>query len=245
MIKNLFTNRIQETTRVRAMFAGDIHGNINHLKWLFDHASKNDITHIISVGDFGYWVHLKRGVKFISAVERLAKSHNIKVLWIDGNHENHDILNELVDIYGDSAPIPTPSEWVKWIPRGCIFTLGATTIMGYGGAWSVDWKQRVEGESWWRQELIDPFHVDDLPEVHVDILITHDAPMGKTLSYKDDIPLSVNQRVLVSEIMSKVTPDMVICGHHHVRETWYQNETQINVLGRDEMGPQSVLVMDL
>lgn len=218
---------------------------MKHARWVIETASESDCTHIIACGDFGYWVHMNHGRKFIDNVAELAEANDIHILWVDGNHENHDILHELVTEYGDTRPIDTPNEWVRWIPRGCKFRIGDTTFMGYGGAYSVDWKQRVEGHSWWRGELINPYHVDALPEESVDILVTHEAPLGKEISYKDEIPVSVAQRALVSEIVDKVQPEVVICGHHHTRATWHIGETQVNVLGRDGMGEESVLIYDV
>lgn len=231
----------------RVLFAGDIHGNTEHAKWLFKHASINEVTHIISVGDFGYWVHLPRGERFVSTIAQLAEDAQIKFLWIDGNHENHDILNSLTDIYGRDNPIPTPNEWVQYIPRGCRFSINETTFMGYGGAYSVDWLDRVEGESWWRDELIDPFDIDLMSPEPVDILFTHEAPYnnGEKITYKDDIQVSIAQRHLVKELLDKVTPQFHICGHHHTRVDWVDGNTEVSVLGRDTMADDSVLIFDL
>jgi len=230
----------------RVLFAGDIHGDTIHAEWLFRHASEQGCTHIISVGDFGYWVHQPRGEKFVNRVAQLAEKAQIKFLWIDGNHENHDILRDLTDKHGKYNPINTPNEWCQYIPRGCRFTIADNTLMGYGGAYSVDWLDRVEGESWWRGELINPFDVDELSPQPVDILMTHDAPYnnGEKITYKDDLQISIAQRHLVKEILDKVTPQFHICGHHHVRETWMDGETEVNVLGRDGMGDESVLILD-
>jgi len=229
----------------KILFAGDIHGNIKHAEWLFKHASKNGVTHIIACGDFGYWVHMAFGKKFINRVAHLAEKNNIRFYWVDGNHENHDILDDLVREHGASAPIPTPNEWLCYIPRGCRFTIGGKTIMGYGGAYSVDWDQRIAGHSWWRQELINEYHLDGIAPEKVDILVTHEAPLGKRISYKDDIRISVRQRELISELVEKVQPDYHFCGHHHTRETWTVGDTLVNVLGRDTMEDDSVFILTL
>lgn len=231
----------------RVLFAGDIHGNMEHAEWVIAHASANNCTHIISVGDFGYWVHFPFGKKFVNRVAKLAEKAQIKFLWIDGNHENHDLLRDLTDKFGKDNPIPTPNEWLQHIPRGCRFTIAGNTIMGYGGAYSVDWLQRVEGRTWWRGELINPFDVDLLDDEPVDILVTHEAPYddGKKITYKDDIQVSIAQRHLVKEILDKVTPQFHICGHHHTRVDWVDGETQVSVLGRDDMGDDSVIILDM
>jgi len=245
----MYMKQLENTKQTKqvVMFAGDIHGNMGHAEWVISHAQKNGVTHIISVGDFGYWVHRPFGKQFVNRVAKLAQEAKIKFLWIDGNHENHDILRDLTDKYGTNNPIPTPNEWLQYIPRGCRFQIGQKTFMGYGGAYSVDWLDRVEGDSWWRGELINPFDVDLLDDQPVDILMTHEAPYnnGEKITYKDDIQVSIAQRHLVKEILDKVTPQFHVCGHHHVRETWMDGETEVNVLGRDTMGAESVLILEL
>lgn len=229
---------------MKVMFAGDIHGDLTHLKWVFQHAVENDVDHIISAGDFGYWPHIGWGADFLEKANKFAEATGIPLYWVDGNHENHDLLDALREKHGDDKPIPTNTEWVKWIPRGCRFDLNGHTFMGYGGAYSVDWEDRQLGRSWWKQELINPYHLDSLSDEPVDVLITHEAPLGKEISYKDDIPISVFQRELVLDLQNKVLPRVHICGHHHVREFWINNETEVHVLGRNEMGRESVLIMD-
>lgn len=229
---------------MRIMFAGDIHGNMGHLNWLYKHAKKNEVDTIIACGDFGYWVHIPWGQKFLDKCAMLAEKNDIPLMWVDGNHENHDILDALREQHGDSNPIPTPNEWVKWIPRGCRFDINGYTFMGYGGAYSVDWEQRTLGYSYWRQELINPYHLDNVSDDKVDVLITHEAPFGEVLTYKDDIPVSVAQRELVLELQDKVNPDLHVCGHHHVRATWQSDSTEVHVLGRDTMNKESVLIRD-
>lgn len=231
------------TTKV--MFAGDIHGNLEHAEWLFDHAVENDVNVIIACGDFGYWPHFRWGEKYLNSVAKMAKKNNIQFYWVDGNHENHDLLDELVAEHGSDNPIPMYNDNLNYIPRGCVFSIGSKKIMGYGGAYSWDWKHRELGISWWKQELINDYKVAELPEQKVDILVTHEAPLGKEISYKDDIPLSVRQRELVSEIQQKTNPSLHVCGHHHTREIWQNGETEVHVLGRDEMEADSVLIIEI
>lgn len=230
------------------LFAGDIHGNQSHAKWLFSYAKTNDVDVIIACGDFGYWPHYKWGKSFLNYVAYRAQQLNIKFYFIDGNHENHDMLDALAEKHGIATPIPvTEHNSLFWIPRGCVFTIDGYKIMGYGGAYSVDWQDRTEGQTWWRQELINDYKVAELEEQEVDILVTHDAPYGERISYKDEIPVSVHQRVLVSEIQQKVQPQFHICGHHHVRESWEDAVTgaEVHVLGRDTMEAESVLLLQL
>lgn len=229
----------------RVMFAGDIHGNLEHAEWVFGHAVKNGVDVIIACGDFGYWPHYSWGKKFLNKVARMATDTNIVFYWIDGNHENHDLIDELVAKHGADNPIPMYSDNLLYIPRGCRFDLNGYTIMGYGGAYSVDWNRRELGISWWAQERINEYKIAEIDEEKVDILVTHEAPFGEEISYKDEIPISVRQRELVLEIQNIVNPDLHVCGHHHTRANWKSGITDVHVLGRDEMGEESVLIIDL
>lgn len=232
-------------TTQTVMFAGDIHGNLDHAKWLFRHAEENSVDIIIACGDFGYWPHISWGEKFVQSIGRMAQETQIKFYWVDGNHENHDLIDDLVKTHGADSPIPLDNDWFYYIPRGCRFDINGYKVMGYGGAYSVDWEYRTEGISWWRQELINEYALDEIANEKVDILVTHEAPLGKEISYKDEIPVSVHQRELVSLIQSKVTPDLHVCGHHHTRETWNNGDTEVHVLGRDDMDEESVLIIEL
>ena len=229
----------------RVLFAGDIHGNMEHAEWLFDYAVQNGVDTIISAGDFGYWPHYKWGKKFVNLVRTLAEKNQIKFYWVDGNHENHDLIDALVAEHGADEPIALESDWFYYIPRGARFEIDGAKVMGYGGAYSVDWKDRQLGVSYWTQELISEYKVAEMLGEKVDILVTHEAPLGKRISYKDAIPISVNQRVLVSEIQDKTRPSLHVCGHHHTRETWTTVHSEVHVLGRDEMEHESVLIVDI
>lgn len=229
---------------MRIVFAGDIHGNNDHLEWVMTEAAARGADLVYSVGDFGYWPHYASGQDFLRLAYDLADELDLPLLWIPGNHENWNRIDDLVAKHGTHAPIPTPpkrlprhipDDLVRVVPRGCVVEFNGVRLLGFGGAWSVDWAQRVKGKSWWPQECITPAMVDALADEPVDILVTHEAPQGPAISYKDDIVQSVLQRDLVSEIVAKTTPSLVVCGHHHVRERWVDERTgaEVQVLGRD------------
>jgi len=233
---------------MRILFCGDIHGNATQLRFVYKTAEAHGCELIWSCGDFGYWPHMDRGRSFLDTVDVLEEMTGIPLYWTDGNHENHDLLDRLLLEHGDSAPIAT-SEGSSWVPRGCVVTLDGVTFMSYGGGYSVDWQRRTEGVSWWRQELVDEGHVLDVSDSPVDVLVTHDTPLGKRLSYKDSIPESVDQRRILTELVDRVQPRLVFSGHHHVRETFRTAtpkgwDATVRVLGRDGMGRDSVYVFD-
>ena len=235
----------------KILLVGDIHGNEQHAEWVLRTAAREGATHVIAAGDFGYWAHLSWGRRFLANVAGLANSLGITLWWVDGNHENHDMLEDLVAEHGDEHPIAIEAGNLWWIPRGATVEIAGLTIMGFGGAYSVDWDMRTPGHSWWAGELITREQVDRLAERReadprpVDILVTHEAPLGKKLTYKDRIPESVAQRALVSEIHALVKPALHVTGHHHVRETFGIDDAEVHVVGRDGMDDESVLVVEV
>lgn len=41
------------------------------------------------------------------------------------------------------------SDRVQWIPRGCRWVWNGVRFGAVGGAFSVDWRRRTPGDSWW------------------------------------------------------------------------------------------------
>ena len=229
----------------KLLFAGDIHGNAGHLQWVFRRAETLGATDIVACGDFGYWPHYTFGQEFLELAEVLTHDTGIILWWVDGNHENHDLLDQLAAQHGTGAPIAVAGPDVRWIPRGCTVDFGGVTLMGFGGAYSIDWDIREPGVTFWAQETITRGQVEALTAQKVDILVTHEAPQGMRLGYKDSIPESVAQRDLVQEIQDKVQPALHVCGHHHVQASWTNGGTEVRVLGRDGMNDLSVMLVDL
>lgn len=243
LLVNTTPPRAADTRKV--LFAGDIHGQHEHLAWLFGRAVQLGATAIVACGDFGYWPHYSWGVEYLRLAETLTARTGIVLWWVDGNHENHDLLDQLAALHGTDSPIPVAGPDVRWIPRGCVVDLGGVTLMGFGGAYSVDWQHRTPGKTFWAQELITQEQVDALAARTVDILVTHEAPRGMQLGYKDSIPESIAQRDLVQQIQDKVHPALHVCGHHHVEACWFNDDTEVHVIGRDGMGDRSILLVDL
>lgn len=86
-------------------------------------------------------------------IQRLKKEIPCKILCVDGNHENFDRIRShpLVEIYGGEAYKIT--NQIYYLDRGEIFTIEDKKIFVFGGARSIDKNLRVEGETWWPQEI--------------------------------------------------------------------------------------------
>ncbi len=135
--------------------------------------TKND--YIIIAGDFGgVWAKesLERDLKLFSDLP-------LTVLFIDGNHENFDLLNAYPIELWNGGKVHKIKPDIIHLMRGQVFEIEGKIIFTFGGATSVDRDWRVEGESWWSQELPTYEELDEgvanlkRYENKVDYIITH------------------------------------------------------------------------
>lgn len=106
-------------------------------------------------------------------------TRNYTTLFVDGNHENHPMLNSypVVDFCGGKAHQIKDS--VYHLMRGEVYTIDNKTFFCFGGASSHDKHLRKEGKDWWPEELPSIVEmnkgVENLQKVgnSVDYIITH------------------------------------------------------------------------
>lgn len=159
-------------------------------------------------------------------------------------------------------------RWVRptiaHIPRGFRTTLSSgRALAALGGANSVDFGNRVEGQSWWPQESITDKEPGALGQEQADVLIGHDAPSPlPTLDYhlvKTDHFWSLSGRAyaaagrqMFTRGFIEVWPELYLGGHyhHHLDETVSYSvhdnpfETRVVLLdmnGSEQSRSQSIL----
>ena len=106
---------------------------------------------VIICGDFGgVWSGGKRDGHWIKWLD----GKNFTTLFVDGNHENHPLLNghyEVARRYG--GKVHRVADSVYHLMRGEVYSIGGKTLFAMGGAASHDKEYRVEGVSWWPEEM--------------------------------------------------------------------------------------------
>ena len=104
------------------------------------------------------------------------------VVVVDGNHENHDLLNEYPIEMWNGGKVHRINESIIHLMRGEIYEINQRTFFTFGGGYSIDRQYRKEGISWWQAELPTHSEVDNALcnlKKHgnkVDYVLTHDAP---------------------------------------------------------------------
>lgn len=135
--------------------------------------------YVIITGDFGFiW---DGGVTQDYWIKWFSKK-NYTVLFIDGNHENFDLLNNFPEQDWNGGRVHIISDNIIHLMRGYVFEIDNKKIWTFGGAPSVDIEYRVEGVSWWSEEMPSEEELQrglnklDKYNWKVDYIITHTAP---------------------------------------------------------------------
>lgn len=169
----------------RIFITGDTYGSYDMTKLSRRHfqegktLTKND--YVIICGDFGcvWGGELEKSDKWW---QNWLDDQPWTTLWIDGNHENHDLLQTYPIEQWHGGRIHKINNSIYHLMRGEVFTINDKTIFTFGGGYSTDRAYRKEGVSWWKGEL--PTHEEvnyalqslEKYNNHVDIILTHDAP---------------------------------------------------------------------
>jgi len=143
---------------------GDTHASIDYEKISKFNTDENDI--LIQLGDWGAIWHNRDNKKgFIKDCKLQIKwsKKNFTTLVVPGNHDNYDMINKLNEkemfgrIVKELVPYnPYNNKKYKSIyilNRGEIYEIDNRKFLALSGALSIDKNYRVEGESYWKNEL--------------------------------------------------------------------------------------------
>jgi len=182
---------------------GDCHGDYSRFitKAFKSQVSMNKNDFVIVAGDFGYWRDTKEQNYWLDWLE----AKNFTTLWVDGNHENYDLLKKIeVDKWnGGKVQYIRPS--VIHLMRGQVFAIDGCKIFTFGGArchdidggildlddpdYKIKKRQldrttlnyRVNHSTWWKEEQPSEEEMNEglrNLEIHqnqVDYIITHEC----------------------------------------------------------------------
>jgi len=201
---------------------------------LINKKQNKGLTTILQCGDFGYWpkCHNTTAISRQKCGNSLKqkrwnfysiKPHDVKIYFCDGNHEDHDSLNELIDN-------KTPLQNVFFQKRGSYLTLpDGRNVLFMGGADSTDKDGRTPGYDWFPQETISQKDIYNLPDVKIDIIISHTCPIEFDI-IRDTDPLEPASRKALSYVLEKYNPPLWFFGHFHKFKTGICENTKWTAL---------------
>lgn len=200
--------------------------------------SKDD--YVIICGDFGFWDDSKKQQYWRKWLE----DKPFTTLWIDGNHENYDLLKqyEVQEWHGGKVQFIMPS--VIHLMRGQIYHINGLEFFTFGGARShdiqggildphdVDFKAqkkkldkgylpyRINHQTWWSEEFPTKEEMDEgrenLERVNwkVDYIVTHDGARSD-IEKNFEICEMDELNDFLEEIKNQTTYRAWFFGHHH------------------------------
>lgn len=191
---------------------GDTHGTIDLHKFNpddFNNAGEGD--YVIICGDFGCCWDNASNDKY---VQDFYNDKPWTTLFVDGNHENHDLLNSYPVEEWNGGKVHKISDKIIHLMRGQIFTIEGKTFFTMGGATSIDRWHRTEGVSWWASEIPS---MDEMNEAisnldiaeKVDYVITHCAPA------------SVQQLISYGYEQDSITRFLELVSNNYKFDHWY------------------------
>jgi len=229
---NLERQKPMENNKI--LIVGDIHGRFNHLNQLIN---KKHPKELWSTGDFGYWPNFKingdsrksetsgmyntnNGIKYTKSKElRDIKPQNSIIHWCDGNHEDHDMLEQRVN--DEIQPN------VFYQPRGSVTTLpDRRKVLWMGGADSIDKGCRTPGWDWFPQEIISQRDFMALPDTKIDIVISHTCPTEFLYGVGKSNPAKINDPCceVLSKILKIYHPSLYFFSHWHTSATGFTKD---------------------
>jgi len=220
---------------MKKFVTGDTHGNEdrNKLKKFHNNKllgytlNKDDILYIL--GDWGVlWYGEYAPPEKLQEQRLLLEWYGqfpCRVLFIDGNHENHTLLDSLPTEERWGGIVGKVADNIWHLKRGYVYEIEGDKIFTFGGALSTDQDYRIPGVSWWDRELPNKEEFDraqknlEKNNWKVDYVMTHTGPrsilsqMGfKITSSRVNDPTTV----FLDTLKSRLTFDQWFFGHMHI-----------------------------
>ncbi|MDO5406201.1 MAG: metallophosphoesterase [Eubacteriales bacterium] len=222
---------------------GDCHGDYRRFNTenFPEQLNMSRTDYVVICGDFGYWdrsAEQKWWRKWLS-------QKPFTILWVDGNHENYDMLSELPieEWHGGNVQYVAPN--IIHLMRGQVYDLEGLRIFSFGGARSHDIQDgildpdapdyrhkykalsksgamfRVRHLSWWDQEMPDDAEFEEgrknlaAVDWNVDFIITHCTASSTQALFCAGLFQPDNLTAYLEEIRQTCTYKKWFFGHYH------------------------------
>lgn len=199
---------------------GDIHGNLFEVIDFINRFNLGEGDNIIILGDCG--IAWRKDRKDLDQNIKLWNEcgNGVKLYFLDGNHENFNILNSL-PIENNMGKI---ADNIYHLRRGQTYEFEGKKMLVCGGADSIDKYRRVENFTWWKEETISQETIDDIPAGYYDYVLTHCCPRSifdsnkiylSTLQFLNEDKINHNSEDMLEQLKNKITFNHWYFAHYH------------------------------
>ena len=186
------------------LITGDTHGtwDIDKFRYttkLLTPMDPEKPNYMIIAGDFGMiwnesYAPNQINTKDEASIRRVYEKKPWITLWVDGNHENFDVIDSLpvTEKWGGKVHEITP--YCYHLMRGEVYEIDGVKFLALGGGLSVDKGHRREGVSWWPQEEMTEDQVENAKanlakhNNEVDFVVSHACPAHVLPEFEAQLP---------------------------------------------------------
>ena len=204
---------------------GDLHGHVDKSKLnTQSFPQQKELTKedfVIIAGDFGGVWDESRSENWLL---RWLEKKRFTTLFVDGNHENFDLLNSYPVTAWKGGKVHEVRPGILHLMRGQVFQIEGMKFFTFGGADSVDKHYRKEGVSWWPQERPTEEEFSEgmknlaRHNYSVDYVISHTAPqdiVGQLGYLREDGKFIDPTTAMLSRFQEKINFNHWYFGHFH------------------------------
>ena len=205
------------------LVTGDVHGDILLLLEMVRSIENDEMLFV--TGDFGlFWFDINSNSDKYTILNNMLESKNAYIVFVDGNHENHNFINrtEISEFCGAKCHKLLPR--VIHIMRGEIVNIDGIKIFCFGGAYSVDRFWREKNKTYFEEELPNENEYDSglnnliNADFKVDYIITHTCQrrLVKKLGQRHKAIEEIKLQNYIQWIVDNVEYKKHYFGHWHM-----------------------------
>ena len=208
---------------MRWFVTGDTHGRLDRIySWIERMNFDSEDINVIIAGDAG--ICWRKDGRDMDAAIRKHEQYKFHLWFIDGNHENFDILDSLPK---DENGIVNLCNNLHYITRGSVIKFNNKTILCCGGADSIDRGFRTPHLNWWAQEQVTEEDIKKClsGDNYYDYIITHCCPYSVfykytpslvTIPWLDQSKIDHTSEHMLDAVAASIQCESWIFGHYHV-----------------------------
>lgn len=213
---------------MRALIIGDTHTYWERIVPFLESLLKlYNFDCIIQVGDLAYLPKMwsNHTIALNQLVIDFVNKNDLKFYWIDGNHEDHSVLQYVDDFNTSIHNVYGPN--FLYMPRGSYLEIDNHVLFFIGGAETIDKHNRTLNKDYFLEETIlrkqEDFVLNQIEKIKLidkpAIVIAHTCPQEAINDDRNILDLmdcgGTGHNKFLDEVVRQLNPIMFFHGHFH------------------------------